>query len=424
MRILVVGRGAREHALAWRLARTPGVSIFCAPGNAGTEALAEPVPLQDTDTAGLVAFARENRVDLVVVGPEAPLAAGLADAFDAASVPVFGPRRSAAEIESSKAFAKALMAREGVPTARAERFHELSAALDYLDHLADQGASTAVVKADGLAAGKGVIVCDTLDEARDAVRRMMAERIFGPAGAEVLIEERLSGEEVSRFDLCDGETSRALTSAQDYKRALDGERGPNTGGIGAYAPAPVMDERLTEEVTCRIVRPTLRGLAGDGRPFRGCLYTGLILTDRGPQVIEFNCRFGDPETQVVLPLLEGDFAALLLATAEGRLADVPIRTSSERAVCVVMASPGYPGAYPAGLPIEGLDEAAKLPGVLVFHAGTRREGSRVLTDGGRVLAVTGIAPTFAEARSRAYQGAARIHFDGAHYRRDIAQRVS
>src|SRR5438552_2519274 len=240
MRILVVGRGAREHALTWRLARTPEVSLFCAPGNAGTEALAESVPLRETETAGLVAFARANRLDLVVIGPEAPLAAGLADAFEVARVPVFGPRQAAAEIESSKAFAKALMAREGVPTARAERFRDMSAALEYLDRLAAQGMTTAVVKANGLAAGKGVIVCDTLEEAREAVRRTMGERIFGAAGAEVLIEERLSGEEVSRFDLCDGETAVALATAQDYKRALDGDRGANTGGIGAYAPAPVM----------------------------------------------------------------------------------------------------------------------------------------------------------------------------------------
>jgi phosphoribosylamine--glycine ligase len=423
MRVLVVGRGAREHALVWRLTQSPGVTLYCAPGNAGTAVLAASVPIRETDAADLVGFGRENRIDLVVVGPEAPLAAGLADALDEAGLPVFGPRKAAAEIESSKAFAKRLMRRAGVPTAAFERFREPEAALAYLDRLTAEGITTAVVKADGLAAGKGAIVCDSLDEARAAIVRMMRERIFGAAGDEVLVEARLAGEEVSRFDLCDGETARPLVSAQDYKRIFEGDCGPNTGGMGAYAPAPVMDAALTAAVSDRIVGPTLRGLSGEGRPYRGCLYTGLMLTDSGPQVIEFNCRFGDPETEVVLPLLEGDFAALLLATAEGRLADVEVRASEGCAVCVVMASPGYPNSYPTGLPIEGLEEAGRMPGVTVFHAGTRREGSRVLTDGGRVLAVTAVAPTFAEATRQVYDAVGRIHFEGAHYRRDIARRV-
>jgi phosphoribosylamine--glycine ligase len=424
MRILVVGRGAREHALVWRLSRSPGVTLFCAPGNAGTRALAETIPLRETDTTGLAQFARENRLDLVVIGPEAPLAAGLADAFAAAGVPVFGPRQAAAEIESSKLFSKALMERAGIPTARAERFREAAAALAYLDRLTDEAKSSVVVKADGLAAGKGVIVCDSLDKAREAVGRLMDARLFGGAGDSILVEECLVGEEISRFDLCDGMTTRTLTSAQDYKRALDGDRGPNTGGMGAYAPAPVVDGRLSEEITARIVQPALHALSEQGRLFQGCLYTGLMLTERGPQVIEFNCRFGDPETEVVLPLLEGDFAGLLLACAEGRLSDVPIQASASRAVCVVMASPGYPDAYPTGLPIEGLDRAEKIEGVLVFHAGTRLDGGRVVTDGGRVLAVTGVGASFAEARTRAYEAVAQIQFEGAHYRRDIALRVT
>ena len=454
MRVLVVGRGAREHALVWRLARSPGAALFCAPGNAGTAALAEPAPLRETDVAGLTAFARQNRIDLVVVGPEAPLALGLADALMEAGVPVFGPSRAAARIESSKAFAKMLMAREGVPTARFERFREAGAALAYLDCLAAPAPgvgcpssdrkshgtlqtvgvagthdlppttdATVVVKADGLAGGKGAIVCDSLAEAREAVRRIMEARLFGAAGDEVLIEERLAGEEVSCFDLCDGETARALPSAQDYKRVFEGDRGPNTGGMGAYAPAPLMDPGLAEDVSHRIVAPVLRGMAGQGTPYRGCLYTGLMLTDAGPRVIEFNGRFGDPEAEVILPLLEGDFAALLLAAAEGRLNEAEVHASGERAVSVVIASPGYPDAYPAGLPIEGLADAAKVPGVMLFHAGTRRDGSRVLTDGGRVLAVTAVAPSFAEAAARAYEAAGQIHFDGAHYRRDIARRV-
>jgi phosphoribosylamine--glycine ligase len=425
MRVLVVGRGAREHALVWKLAQSPEVErLFCAPGNAGTEALAESVPLKESDIEELVRFAGQSDINLVVIGPEAPLAMGLADAMAEAGVRVFGPRRAAAEIESSKAFAKTLMQREGVPTARFERFREADGALAYLDRLEDASRAPAVVvKADGLAAGKGAIVCDTLDEARAGVIRMMRERVFGAAGDEVLIEERLSGEEVSRFDLCDGETARTLVSAQDYKRIFDADQGLNTGGMGAYAPAPAMDAALTDTVSRRIVGPVLRGLAGEGRPYRGCLYTGLMLTAAGPQVIEFNCRFGDPETEVVLPLLEGDLAALLLAAAEGRLAETKVQACDQRAVCVVMASPGYPDSYPTGLPIEGLEAAARVPGALVFHAGTRREGSRVLTDGGRVLAVTAVAPTYAQAADRAYEAVALIQFEGAHYRRDIAARV-
>jgi phosphoribosylamine--glycine ligase len=424
MRVLVVGRGAREHALVWKLSESGHVErLFCAPGNAGTAGLAESAPVPESDITGLVRFARENRIDLVVVGPEAPLAAGLADALDETRVPVFGPRRAAAEIESSKGFAKSLMQREGVPTAPFARFREAEAALAHLEALAARGVTTAVVKADGLAAGKGALVCDSLQDAREAVHRMMRDRVFGAAGDEVLIEERLTGEEVSRFDLCDGETARSLPTAQDYKRAGDDDRGPNTGGMGAYAPAPRMDAALMDEVTARIVEPTLRGLAGEGRPYRGCLYSGLILTDAGPQVIEFNCRLGDPEAEVVLPLLDGDLAELLLAAAEGRLAEVSVSARPERAVCVVMASPGYPGSYPTGLSIAGLDEAGKIPGVTVFHAGTRREGDRIVTDGGRVLAVTAVAPTFARTAARAYEAVGQIHFEGAHYRRDIARRV-
>jgi phosphoribosylamine---glycine ligase len=424
MRVLVVGRGAREHALIWRLAQSPEAALFCAPGNAGTSQLSETVGVSETDSAGLVRFAQQNQIDLVVVGPEAPLATGLADALCEARLPVFGPNRAAAEIESSKAFAKTLMRREGVPTASFSVFRSSDEALAYLDRMAAAGKQSVVVKADGLAAGKGVIVCDSIDEAREAVRRMMAERVFGAAGDEILIEERLSGEEVSRFDLCDGRTALALPPAQDYKRVFDGDRGPNTGGMGAYAPAPVMSASLAAEVSTRIVEPTLAAMAKDGRPYRGCLYTGLILTDAGPQVIEFNCRFGDPEAEVLLPLIEGDLAALLLAAAEGRLSEVELRTSPECAVCVVMAAPGYPDSYPTGLPIEGLSDAERVPGVTVFHAGTRLEGGRVVTDGGRVLAVTATGAGFHEARTRAYEAVGRIHFDGAHYRRDIAQKVA
>jgi phosphoribosylamine--glycine ligase len=423
MRIMVVGRGAREHAFVWKLAQSPGVTLFCAPGNAGTAGLSESVPVRETDLPALVRFARQNQIDLVVVGPEAPLALGLADALAEAGIRVFGPSRAAAEIESSKRFAKALMVREGIPTAAFECFRDAGAALAYLDRLEAGGTSAVVVKADGLAAGKGVIVCGTLEEARSAVRQMMGERVFGAAGDEILIEERLSGEEVSRFDLCDGRTALALPSAQDYTRIFDDDRGPNTGGMGAYAPAPRMDVALATAVTDRIVAPALAAMTSEGRPYRGCLFTGLMLTDAGPQVIEFNCRFGDPETEAMLPLIEGDFAELLLAAAEGRLADAQVRTRPLQAVSVVMASPGYPDSYPTGLPIEGLEDAEQVPGVTVFHAGTRREGKHVLTDGGRVLAVTAVGAGFEEARARVYDAVARIQFEGAHYRRDIAQRA-
>jgi phosphoribosylamine--glycine ligase len=424
MRILVVGGGGREHALAWKLRQSPRVTrLFCAPGNAGIAAIAESVPLAAEQVDALTAFAVREEIDLTVVGPEAPLAAGLVDGLRAAGRRAFGPEAAAARIESDKTFSKELMVSRGVPTAAFASFRDAAAALSYLDRLADEGVRSVVVKARGLAAGKGAIVAEDLAEARHAIRRMMVDRVFGAAGDEVLIEERLFGEEASLLALCNGESVLPLIPAQDYKRALDDDRGLNTGGMGSYAPAPVISAALYEEIVLHVIRPTLAALASAGTPYAGCLYTGVMLTDTGVSVIEFNARFGDPEAQAVLPLLETDLLELMLATAEGRLEDARVAWKPEKAVAVVMAAPGYPEEYPRGLPIDGLAEAAADPHALIFHAGTAVRDGRVVTDGGRVLSVTGLGGTFRDAASAAYRGAGRIRFDGAQYRRDIARRV-
>lgn len=432
--ILVVGGGGREHALAWKLRQSPRCGrLFSAPGNAGIRGVAECVPIPVGDLDRLVQFARENAIGLVVVGPEAPLAAGLADRLAESGILVFGPSAAAARIESSKAYARDLMARMGVPQPAFARFREAEPALAFLNDLAARGATAAVVKASGLAAGKGSIVCDNLDQARTAVRDMLVDRSFGAAGAEIVIEERISGPEASLLVLTDGERVLPLPPAQDYKRAFDNDRSLwagdyeiLTGGMGCYAPAPVITPELLQDALDRIVRPTLRGLREDGTPFRGCLYAGLMLTASGLQVIEFNCRFGDPETQVVLPLLDADLVELFLAVARGELSEaaVPWKTGAEgRAVTVVMASGGYPGDYETGKEITGLDAAAGLPGVTVFHAGTADRDGSTVTAGGRVLSVTGAGGSFAEATDRAYAGVRAIAFDQAHYRTDIAARV-
>lgn len=424
MRVLVIGGGGREHALVWKLRQSPRVTrLFCAPGNAGIAAVAECVSLAAERVDALTAFAIREEIDLTVVGPEAPLAAGLVDRLRAAGRRAFGPEAAAARIESDKTFSKELMVAHGVPTAAFASFRDAGDALGYLDRLADEGVRSAVVKARGLAAGKGAIVAEDLAEARHAVRRIMVERVFGAAGDEVLIEERLFGEEASLLALCHGESVLPLIPAQDYKRALDDDRGLNTGGMGSYAPAPVISPALYEEILRQVIRPTLAALAGAGTPYAGCLYTGVMVTDTGVRVIEFNARFGDPEAQAVLPLLETDLLELMLATAEGRLEDVRVAWKPEKAVSVVMAAPGYPDEYPRGLPIDGLAEAAADPRALIFHAGTAVRDGRVVTDGGRVLSVTGLGGTFREAAAAAYRGAGRIRFDGAQYRRDIARRV-
>jgi phosphoribosylamine--glycine ligase len=424
--VLIIGGGAREHTLAWKIRQSPLCEcLWCAPGNAGIAQVAECVPINAEDLDGLTAWARENEPDLVVVGPEAPLVAGLADRLRGQGFRVFGPSAAAAQIEGSKAYARALMEHLGVPQPAFARFDDPEAAAAYLDRLDAAGARQAVVKADGLAAGKGALVCDTLADARRAVRSLMVDGAFGAAGRTIVIEERLEGEEASLLVLTDGTRVVPFLPAQDYKRAGNGDRGPNTGGMGSYAPAPVITAALYEAALRTIIEPVLRGLREEGCPFQGCLYCGVMKTAAGLKVIEFNCRFGDPETEALLPLLESDLLELLLGAAAGDLAGAEARWHPGCAVGVVVASGGYPGVYRTGCPIEGLQDAARMEGVAVFHAGTRRaDDGRVVTAGGRVLCVTGVGDTFRQARERAYAAAGRIHFEGAFCRSDIAARVT
>ena len=420
MNVLVVGSGGREHALVWKIAQSPRVSkVFCAPGNAGIARQAECVAIDVMDIAGLADFAHREAVGLTVVGPEAPLVAGITDEFRRRGLRIFGPSKAAAAIEGSKVFAKELMARHGIPTGAFEVFDDYGPALSYLQ--AQQ--PPIVVKADGLAAGKGVTVARSLDEAAAALHSIMVERAFGDAGRQVIIEECLTGQEVSLMVFADGEDLIPMAASQDHKPVFDGDMGPNTGGMGCYSPVPAMGEALFNEALARIMRPTLRAMAAEGCPYSGVLYGGLIMTDRGLQVLEFNARFGDPESQPVLPRMKGDLVAILEAAADGRLGTVSCEWSSQAAVCVVMASGGYPGDYEKGKEISGLDQAEAMDGVIVFHAATKRDDSRWLTNGGRVLGVTGLGETLPQAIERAYEGVAAIHFDGAHYRRDIAQKT-
>jgi phosphoribosylamine--glycine ligase/phosphoribosylformylglycinamidine cyclo-ligase len=416
MRVMVVGSGGREHTLAWKLSHSPRVSqLFVAPGNGGTAALARNVPILATDVPALVSFARQERVDLTVVGPEAPAVAGLVDACDAAGLRAFGPTAAAARLEGSKAFAKRFMVEEGIPTAVGAVFEDYEAALAYLR----QGGAPIVVKASGLAAGKGVTVCPTLEEAEAALHRTMVERAFGEAGDQVLIEACLEGEEASMLAFTDGRMVVPMLPARDYKRVGDGDQGPNTGGMGCYAPSPYLPPALVEEVVARVLQPTVDGMRRRGTPYVGVLYAGLMLTNHGPRVLEFNCRFGDPETQVLLPLLESDLAEIFMACLEGRLDEIEVRWKPAHTVCLVVASDGYPGSYKVGKEITGVGEVSRLSDVVVFQAGTRQEDGRLVTAGGRVLAVTATGPSLPQARERAYAAVERIHFDGAHYRRDI-----
>ncbi|MGE0040366.1 MAG: phosphoribosylamine--glycine ligase [Vicinamibacterales bacterium] len=423
MKILVVGSGAREHALAATLAAEPGVTrVVVAPGNAGIAARLPTAGLDPADPRAILDLATQLGADLTVIGPEAPLAAGVADLFAAAGRPLFGPTRAAAALETSKAFAKAFMARHGVPTAR---YRVAASAADAVAAVRSGALGDAVVvKADGLAAGKGVVVAEDRDEAEQAIRAAMVDRAFGDAGAQLVLEERLSGPEVSFFVLADGERFVPLQSAQDHKRIFDGDEGPNTGGMGAFSPSPLMDARLTGEVTDRIVRPVLRGMAAEGAPFRGFLYCGLMLTAEGPKVIEFNVRFGDPEAQVVLPRVAEPLAPLLLAAATGALREAPCAFAPEPRVGIVLAARGYPGAVEKGRAITGLDRVeAECPDVTIFHAGVAAGAGGLVTAGGRVLTVVGRGPGYAEALARAYDAVARIHFDGMQYRTDIGQKA-
>jgi phosphoribosylamine---glycine ligase len=417
MKILVIGSGGREHALVWKLKQSPRVDrMFCAPGNAGTAQLAENVAISTTDLSALARFARENGVDLTVVGPDDPLAAGIVDLFQAEKLRAFGPTKSAARLESSKIFAKELMRAQKVPTAAASTFSDSAEALRYCEQLK----FPAVIKADGLALGKGVVIAPDLATAKSTIDAMMNERRFGDAGRRVVVEEFLRGTECSLHALVDGKNYRLLESARDHKRAFDGDKGPNTGGMGAFSPANNWNPDLQSQFEKEIMQPVLRGLLKEGITFRGLLYPGLMITDEGARVLEFNCRFGDPETQAILPRMKSDLLPLLEATIDGRIDDHSIEWDERAAVTVVLASGGYPGKYETGKPISGLDDAAKIDGVQVFHAGTSRANSEILTAGGRVLAVTALGPTVEAARSRAYDAVSRIHFEGCHYRRDIA----
>ncbi len=416
MRVLIVGSGGREHALAWKLAQSPGVTrLYVAPGNGGTAALAENVPIAATDTTALLAFARERDIDLTLVGPEAPLVAGLVDAFADAGRRAFGPGAAAARLEGSKAFAKSFMLEEGIPTAPAAIFREYGPAREYLR----RQALPVVVKASGLAAGKGVLVCPTLDEAEEALRRIMVQREFGPAGDEVLIEECLAGQEASLLAFCDGRTVVPMLPARDYKRVGLGDHGPNTGGMGGYAPSIHLTPDLVERALAQVLRPAVAAMHRRGTPYVGVLYAGLMLTPAGLRVLEFNCRFGDPETQVLLPLLESDLVEILLACLEGRLAETAVRWRPGCAATVVLAAEGYPGPYRSGDEITGVEEAGRLPGVVIFHAGTKREGERLVTAGGRVLAVTATGPDALTALEQTYAAVSQVRFAGMHYRIDI-----
>jgi len=421
MKILVIGGGGREHALAWKLARSPDAErIFCAPGNAGTAEIAENVSISTSDLETLVRFAKENRIDLTVVGPDDPLAAGIVDLFTAEKLRAFGPTKSAARIEASKIFAKELMRSQKIPTAEARTFSDSSEALHYCEQLE----FPVVIKADGLALGKGVIVAADRVAARSAIDEMMNQGRFGDAGRRVVIEDFLRGTECSLHALVDGSNYRLLESARDHKRALEGDQGPNTGGMGAFSPANNWTKKLQSKFETEIMQPLLRGLLQEGITFRGLLYPGLIITSEGGRVLELNCRFGDTETQTLLPRMKSDLVPLLEATIDGNLSKCTIEWDTRAAVTVVLASGGYPGKYETGKTISGLNDAAKLEDVQIFHAGTKRADDEVKTAGGRILAVTALGSTLEAARARAYDAVSRIHFENCHYRRDIALSVT
>ena len=420
MNILLIGSGGREHALAWKLSQSKHTDkLYAVPGNPGIAKFAEcisGVSIEDNDA--IVALAKEKNIGLVVIGPEVPLVNGVVDALTTAGIKAFGPTKDAAELEGSKVYAKVVMRRYKIPTARSEVFGDPSRAHVYVRQMRQPFA----IKADGLAAGKGVILTKTADEAVEAIDLLMKEKAFGDAGNRVVIEEFMEGEEASVLAFTDGETIVAMPASQDHKRVNDGDEGLNTGGMGAYAPAPVITPELSERVMEEILKPTIEGMKKEGRPYKGCLYAGLMITAKGPKVVEFNARFGDPETQVVLPLLKSDLVEVMLACVDGKLAETKIEWADEAAVSVVMASGGYPGDYEKGKIIAGVDEAEK-SGALVFHAGTAEKDGALVTAGGRVLNVVGVAKDISEAVKKSYAGVDKISFDGAHYRKDIAHRA-
>ncbi len=419
MNVLLLGSGGREHALAWALSASPLLTkLFCAPGNAGIAEVAQCIPIDPGDQVRIIQFCRDERIELVVIGPEAPLVAGLGDALGESGIRTFGPSKRAAQLEGSKGFTKDLCRAAGIPTAAYGRFSDAQSAKAFL---ASQSLPI-VVKADGLAAGKGVVIAATREEAEAAVDACFSGS-FGSAGAELVIEEFLHGEEASFFALCDGTTALALATAQDHKRVGDGDTGPNTGGMGAYSPAPIVTPDMHDRVMREIIEPTVKEMAARGMPFKGVLFAGLMITATGPKLIEYNVRFGDPETQVLMMRLKSDLLSALLATTDGVLANFDLRWSDDAALTVVMAANGYPGTPQKGTEIKGLDQARAVPNVEIFHAGTRRDGARLIADGGRVLNVTGRGKTIAEARDAAYAAIAKIDWPGGFYRKDIGWRA-
>ncbi len=419
MKVLVVGKGGREHALAWALRRSSLVNrLYAAPGNPGISALGECVPIDPEDAGEIARFARENRIDLVVVGPDGALESGVVDAVESMGIRAFGPTRSAAEIEWSKVFAKQMMQEEGIPTAAFAVFSDVDVARNYVK---ERGAPI-VVKADGLAAGKGALVCRTLEEAMGALDDVMTSRLFGDAGRNVVVEAYMEGEEASVFAISDGERVMPLVPSQDHKPVFDGDRGPNTGGMGAYAPAPVIDDRALREIQHRIIEPAIQGMKKRGRTYRGVLFCGIMMTSEGPMVVEFNSRFGDPEAQAILPLLEDDFAEVAVEVSEGRLPSRPLSWKRKAASCVVMASGGYPGSYKKGLEVTGLGSLNELDDVYAFHADTAMRDGKLVTNGGRILGVTALADDLRGSIDRAYEAVDRIHFDNRYFRGDIGEK--
>jgi len=420
MKVLVVGGGGREHALVWKIAQSPRVGkIYCAPGNAGIAQMGECLSISAEDVKGLTARAEKEKIDLTVVGPEAPLTLGMVDIFRARGLRVFGPSQKAAEIEGSKAFTKELMKKYGIPTGESETFTDPAAAVKYVK---GKGAPL-VVKADGLAAGKGVIICRTVEEALSALDLILVQKAFGAAGAKVVVEEFLEGEEASFLAFTDGETVLPLPTSQDHKAIYDNDQGPNTGGMGAYSPAPVVTEKVHREAMEKVLIPTVRGMAREGRKYQGVLYAGLMIKDEKPKVLEFNARFGDPEAQPLLMRLKSDLIPVLEATIDGKLSHQKMELEDRASVCVVVASGGYPGSYEKGKVISGLQEAARVRDAFVFHAGTALKEGRVVTNGGRVLGVTALGNGIQEAIQRAYEAVAKISWEGAYYRKDIGHKA-
>ena len=418
--VLIVGSGGREHALAWKLAQSKNAGrIFIAPGNAGTATVGQNVEIGVNDFGKIAEFALKEKIGLVVVGPEEPLVNGIVDFLAEKGIHAFGPSKAAAIIEGSKIFTRDLLKKYGIPSAEYAAFENPSEAKAYLR---EKGAPI-VVKADGLAAGKGVIVCETEEDAERAIEKVLVEKSFGSAGSKVVLEEKLVGEEASYLAFTDGKTVVPMASSQDHKRVFDNDAGPNTGGMGAYSPAPVVTEKIEREVLEKIMRPTIEAMKKDGREYRGVLYAGLMITKDGPKVLEFNARFGDPETQVILPRLESDLLPVLFSCIDGTLAKQKVRWSKSACCCVVMASGGYPGSYEKGKEIFGLEKAAKLKGAVVFHAGTRLENGKVVSSGGRVLGVTALGGTIKQGIANAYKAVSRVSFEKAHFRKDIGQKA-